>query len=564
MPINGKKITKQYDNLKSARAQRDQVLSVVAPYVDPSRGQTQNTTITEGQPWMTEVYDSEGLFAHDLSARYIQGQSTSPGKKWFGLKDRNDQLNEEDEVKEWFEETRDRMLSVVDRSNFYQSEFQIIKDWYGLGCGSALVEEAQFLRYRPQLGYRGLHMDFDMVGRFVAGWDSWGKPNMHGIERMWTVQAAVERFGLENLSDKLKTKYAEGKFDEQHKFIHFISPREGGEYGQKGKEKTPFKWCWVEYESSHVCADGGYEKFPAIIPRQGGLFGESYGRGRADLALNDLITLSTGKRLSFEDWALKIRPATIARSGVLFGNQSLIPGAFIQAQWTNGRPISDAFMLYDGGGKPEISQIKEEELRMSIDNAYMIKHLQQVLAQQGTHQQTAYERAQMERHILRLVAAIYTSFLSGFLEPFIDLLFDHMWLAGEFSPPPDVLLQEGGKIDVVFDSPLATTQVIDELQAMDEFGMRVLNHALQEFQATGKPSEVLDLVDWTDFWQEYARKLKVPSGPMRSGRDIALLRNSRAEAEQNQMINQELAGGAEALGKVAPFLKAVTETKKAA
>jgi hypothetical protein len=563
MPIDGTQIIKQYDALKSARSGRDTIIDVLAPYTDPSRGGTRNTP-TEGQSWMTEVYDSQGLFAHDLSGHYIQGQSTSPGKKWFNLKDRNDALNEDDEVKEWCEETRDRQLADIDHSNFYESEFQIIKDWYGMGCGSGLVEERKFEDYAPQEGFRGLNLGFDMAGRFVAGWDTWGKPHLHGIERIWSAQAAVERFGKDHVSDKVLKCYNENKHDQQFKFIYFISSRKGGEYGEIKKQKTKFKGCWVEYESKYVNEETGYDKIPCLVPRQNGLFGEPYGRGRGDIALNDLLTLSTGKRMSFEDWALKIRPVTMVRSQVLFGQQNLVPGSFLQANWTLGRPLSDAFFQYNGGGSPEISNINEEQLRQAIHQAYLIQQLQQLLSAEGTHQQTAYERAQMERHILRLIASIYSSFMNQFLEQFIDLHFDMMYAAGEFSPPPDIMLQEGGKIDVVFDSPLATTQVIDELQAMDEFENSMYLHGKEYFAATQTASPTFDLIDWDDWFQTKARKLKVPSGPIRSGRDIALLRQSRAEAEQKQVVNQELAGGAEALGKVAPFLKAVTETKKAA
>lgn len=562
MAINGDQIIKQYDALKNARTGRDTIIDVLAPYTDPSRGSSKSNP-TEGQAWMTEVYDSQGLFAHDLSAHYIQGQSTSPGKKWFRLKDRNAGLNEEDEVREWTEEVADRMSSEIDRSNFYEHEFQVIKDWYGMGCGSGLVEERKFEDYAPQDGYRGLNLGFDMAGRFVTGWDTWGKPHMHGIERMWTAAAAVERFGKDHVGEKVLKAYNENKHDQQFKFVHFISPRKGGEYGEIKKEKTKFKGCWVEYESKYVNEESGYEKIPVLVPRQNGLFGEPYGRGRGDIALNDLVTLSTGKRMSFEDWALKIRPVTMVRSQVLFGQQNLVPGSFLQANWTLGRPLSDAFFQYNGGGSPEIANINEEQLRQAIHKCYLIEQLQQLLSAEGSHQQTAYERAQMERHILRLIASIYSSFMNQFLEPFIDLLFDQMYAAGEFSPPPDIMLEAGGKIDVVFDSPLATTQVIDELQAMDEFSMRIMTHAQAEMASTGKPSEVLDLVDWDDFWGEYARKLKVPSGPMRSGRDIAVLRQSRAEQEQKQIVNQELAGGAESLGKVAPFLKVMQGNKAA-
>ena len=165
---------------------------------------------------------------------------------------------------------------------------------------------------------------------------------------------------------------------------------------------------------------------------------------------------------------------------------------------------------------------------------------------------------------MRLIAAIYTSFSNQFLEPFIDLLFDQMYIAGEFSPPPDIMLEAGGKIDVIFDSPLATTQVIDELQAMDEFSARVMAFAAQELQATGKPSDILDIADWTDYWTEYARKLKVPSGPMRSQQAIATLRQSRAEAEQKQAMQQGVMGMAEAAGKAAPMMKVLKDDQKAA
>jgi len=563
MPINGDLVIKQYDALKSARVGRDSIIDVLAPYVDPSRGSSISDP-TEGQSWMTQVYDSQGIFAHDLSAHYIQGQSTSPGKKWFRLKDRNDPLNEQDEVREWTEETADRMSSEIDRSNFYEHEFQIIKDWYGFGCGAGLVEERQFVDYAPVQGYRGLNLGFDAAGRFVTGWDTWGKPHMHGIERMWTALAAVERFGIDNVSEKVRKAYNDKKHDQQFKFIYLISPRKDGEYGDKKKQKTKFKACWVEHEAKYINEETGFDKMPSLSPRQGGMFGEPYGRGRGDIALNDLITLSTGKRMSFEDWALKIRPVTMVRSQVLFGQQNLVPGSFLQANWTLGRPLSDAFFQYNGGGSPEVANINEEMLRQAIHQCYLIQQLQQLLSAEGSHQQTAYERAQMERHILRLIASIYSNFMNQFLEPFIDLLFDSMYAAGEFSPPPDIMLQEGGKIDVVFDSPLATTQVIDELQAMDEFSMRIMTHAQAEMASTGQPSQVLDLVDWDDFWGEYARKLKVPSGPIRSGRDIATLRQSRAEAQQDMINKQELAGGAEALGKAAPFLKVMQGGKAAA
>jgi hypothetical protein len=381
---------------------------------------------------------------------------------------------------------------------------------------------------------------------------------------MWTAQAAVERFGEQNVSENVQKAFRNGKVDEKFKFIHFISPRGTSEYGEVKKQKMPFKWCWVEYDSKRVNEEGGYEKIPALVPRQNGLFGESYGRGRADIALNDLVTLSTGKRLSFEDWALKIRPVTVVRDQVLFGQQNLLPGSFLQARWTLGRPLSDAFFMYDGGGKPEVAQIKEEELRGSIDRCYMVQQLSQLLQLQGTHQQTAYERAQMERHVLKLIASIHNSYLNQFTQPFIDILFDQMYAAGEFSDPPDIMLQEGGKIAVVFDSPLATTQMLDELQAMDEFELGLLNHAKEVFAATGQPAPELDLIDWDEWFRTKANKMKVPSGPIRSLRQVATIRDSKAEAEHKQQVNQELAGGAESLGKVAPFLKAVTDQKKAA
>jgi hypothetical protein len=235
----------------------------------------------------------------------------------------------------------------------------------------------------------------------------------------------------------------------------------------------------------------------------------------------------------------------------------------LQANWTSSRPLSDAFHTYDGGGKPEVGQFNIEQLKASIDSAFMVNHLQQLLTLQGTHEQTAYERSQMERQVLRLIAAIYTSFQHQFLQSFIDLLFDQMFAAGEFSPPPDILLQEGGIIDVVFDSPLATTQVSDEIQAMEEFEIKILNHAQLYMQATGKPSPVLDLIDFESWYRTLGNKLKVPSGPVRSFREVALLKQSRAEEERNQTINQELAGGAESLGRIAPFIKAVTDKKAA-
>lgn len=557
MPIDGADIVRRYEQLKSARTQRDQVLQVAAPYVDPSRGEAQATEVTEGQPWMTEVYDSQGIFAADLSAHYIQGQSATPGRKSFGLRERQEALNEIDEVREWLEESRDRMLLVMDRSAFYPNEFQVVKDWYSWGAASAMVEEMPHDELRPVNGYRGLNFSFDRVGRFVADFDALGKPLCHGVERMWSAAAAVERFGIDNVSDKIKAAFNNNKLQEQFKFIHFISKRKQSEMGKRPKDRLPYQWSWVECDSKHVAETGGYHKMRAIVPRQNGLFGEPYGRGRADIALNDLITLNTGKRMSFEDWALKIRPMTFVRSQVLFGKQNLIPGSFNQANWNQNRPLSDAFFFYDGGGRPEISQINQDQLKSAIDNAFFVEHLRQSVSAQGTHEQTATERMQIERQILRLISSFYIGYINQFWEVFVDLLFDDMFRAGAFSQPPDILLNEGGQIDVVFDSPLANSQALDEVQAMTEWEGSLMVHGQAYLQATGQPSPALDLYDPSDWYRELAFKLKVPSGPIRSQREVALIRESRAEQQRQQQMTQELAQGAESLGKVAPFVESM-------
>lgn len=568
MPFDGERIVRRYNQGLSIRSPVDERRRVLAPYIDPSRFNV-NSAITqpiEGQPWMTEVYDSQAIYANDVGAMYINGHATNPATKWFGLKERRSELNQEDEVREWLEESRNRMLGAIALSNGYAEFHEVYKDWWGFGDSCCKLEERPFLDERPIPGFRGPRFTVTRVGQYVVELDGWYEPNGVMQEFMITAEAAVERFKLDRVSEKIREAYHNDRHEEKFRIIHAVLPRRADEYGAKANQKMPFASLYVEYDAKNVLQEGGYKKFPAFIPRQLTVYGETYGRGRGDIAMNDILSLSTLKRMSFEDLGLKTRPPTFYDGEHVFGELALRPGVFHSVRRNGQRPIADLFYQYQTGSHPEVTALKEEELRKSIREVFFIDHIRELMMINATSKDiTAFQYARTEMLVQKMIAPIYSRLNYQFHIPLIERLFDMMMEQGALSPPPDILLEQGGQIDVEFDSPLSRAQKADEIGAMERYMEMVMPLAEAQAKFSGKQyAEILDNIPFDQWAAGLAQDLGVPASRMRSPKEVAVIRGSRAEEEQAQQINAEMAGGAEALGKAAPFLKAIQGGQAAA
>lgn len=551
---DGKEIIRRYNSLRNAAATHFSRCEQMAPYIAPSRGGI-TAARAPGADQTQDVYDSTTMFAADLLAKYIAGEVINPAQRWHRWKLRKPKhAPERSEADEWIEECTDIAFKERANSNFYAEAPEMLVDYGGFGTGCLMGDERKRYRdddKRAERGFRGLRFQAAKTGRFVISEDEEGAVN--GVWREYTVsaEAAAQRWGRERLPDNMRQILMAERpdYDRQFTVVHCVYPRPKSErgYGAKG---FPFASCWVEKESEEIISESGYKRFPFMVPRWEKTPGEIFGRGPGDRAFADTRTLNKAKQMGLEDWALKIRPPIIVAHDSVIGNIRIRPAAPTTLR-SSGRAVSDLMQPFETGSHPEISQIKEEELRRSIRQLFFVDQILQML-QVEKPEMTAYEFAKKMELLFKILGPIYGRMQSEFLIPETELTFGLMYDAGAFPPPPPELGSDGTTIDVEFTSPLALAQ-----RAGDVDAIRMTFGDIGAI-ALGDPERAQTMLENYDV-DAAARIIGevrgVPARILRSEKDRDQIRGARVEKMQQAEVMQGVLAASQAGKNVAPFLK---------
>src|SRR6266436_6646441 len=368
--MNGAEEVARYDKLKSERYNFDWRWERMAPFLSQSRMGI-ITQYSPGVKLTSGVFDSTTLLAAEQMAMFVGSHLFSPAQIWLNWEMRDPAAQLDPQINEWLEECRDRTLKRVGASAYYSEAPESLIDWGGFGTGFFLGEEAPQPVNRTIKGFRGFYFHAQKTGRFVIAEGPDGLVDTAYREFEQTARILSAQFTDKgSLPENVKAAIAGDENDKPFKVIHAIVPRPIGER-TNGAKAMPWASCWIEKESKHIMFESGYRVFPVAAPRFHKTPNEVYGRGRGDIAFPDTWTLNAAQRMSLEDFAFKIRPPLFARSDSVVGSLKLIPGGASSIN-THGGRIQDAITAFDTGSRPEVSNIKAEELRKSIREIFFV------------------------------------------------------------------------------------------------------------------------------------------------------------------------------------------------
>lgn len=547
MAADGPARIKLYLHRKSQRANFDRRCEQMAPFLAPSRVGI-ITQRTPGTKQTMGVTDSTTLMAAELMAMFVAGHIINPSQQWGGLTmGKGNRPN--DAVQEWLEDDRDRMLMAYSNSMFYGEAPESLIDHGGFGTGCLLIEEMPEMPHERKRGFRGLYVQAIKTGRFVIGEGPDGLIHELTTELTMTAGQLLQRFGKEVLPPKVTKAVAENKLDESFVILHDIYPRSLSEQEfAAGAKKMPYVSCWIELESKQVLHEGGYRVFPAAIPRYHKTPGEVFGRGRGDIAFPDTWTLNTSKTMGLEDWALKIKPPVMVRHDSVIGTLKLVPGGPTSIN-THGQSIRDSIMPYETGSHPEVSQIKEEELRKSIRQIFFVDQIL-ALMEVNKSEMTAFEFSKKIELLFRLMGPVYGRTEKEFLRRIFDVTFDVMLHAGAFSDPPAEIFDTDGQIDVVFHNPIARAQRSADVES--------ITMAVQDLAPLAdRFPTVLDRFNPDKLSAHVFAVRGVPAIVTNNEDEMAAIAEERQQQLASEQALAETGSVAESAGKVAPFLKAM-------
>lgn len=546
MPADGAALVKRYNTLKNERHNFDDRWETMAPYLAPSR-QGIITQYSPGEKQTRNVYDSTMMMAAEVMAMFMAGNVINPAQQWLSWRP-HDPLANTDNSREFCEECRDRFLKRLSASPFYAEGPESLIDYGGFGTGFLLIEEAPQPSNRTLNGFRGFYFNSVKTGRFVISEGADGLVDTAMREFKFTARIAVDQWG-ERVSEGIRSAAGTGNQpDKLYKFIHAIYPRPKYEQHNGGSIGMPWASCWVEFESKTVVHEGGYKTFPAAIPRYQKTPGEVYGRGRGDLAFPDTWTLNTAKRMGLEDWALKIRPPVLQRHDSVIGTLRLVPAGGTSVN-THGGRIQDAIMPFQTGSNPEVSHIKEEELRRSIREIFYVDAIRQLL-QVEKSEMTAFEFAKKIELLFKILGPVYGRLEWEYLHRIADICFDLMYDAGEFPPAPPEMINSNGKILTEFQNPIARAQ-----RAGDAEALTLVVNDLAPLQQLFP--QILDRIDPDKTADGIMEIRGFPARWTRNDKQLIMFRQAKQDQNAKDAALTDATQVADSAGKIAPLVKAL-------
>ena len=555
----GNAIIKREAQLKQLRSNHEQTWEKLAPLMAPSRyGIT--SKVAEGQNTQIEVYDGTQRHAADVLANFISSQIINPKDKWCALSHQNPALKDLDEVREWCEEMGDIQMADIERSNFYAEAASSMVDLTGFGQNFLFYNQRPMSQHRkPEPGYRGSRFECSKIGRFLIARDENGEVDTGYRDFSYTVHQICGRWPEKDLPHEIQELKRDNP-DRQFRIIHAIQPRPYGER-KHGNKAMPYESCYVIAEFKHCVEESGFEDFPAVSAEWDRIPEEMYGRGRGELALHDSQTLQLAKKLGLEDHAIRIRPPIIANHDSLMGSIRWKPAGLIPIRG-RGMPLNHSMMPWDSGSRPDITNIKEEQMRLAIRQAFFVDVLTQLM-EMDLKDVNNYTYAKKLSLLFQILGPSYGRIQRQFLKRFIDGHLQLLWREGQLPPAPPAVLQSGdARIDVEFNNPLARAQKVSEVEAIGLWFNDMGPVIEAEVKLKGH-SDALDWINVDEMAKGTARTRGIPAKYINNDKEVQDLRDARAEQQQAAQQAEDAMAITEGVKNITPALAAMQPQESA-
>ena len=501
-------LLKRFDSLKSRRDNWDTHYQELADYMLPRKADIVKKR-SRGEKRMELIYDGTALQSIDLMAAFLHGMLTSGASPWFHLDVKNEQLNRDDDVREWLQDSSMRMMQAFQRSNFETEIHEAYVDLVVFGTACMFTEMD-----RDKLRFSTRH-----ISEYYVSEDQYGMVNT--VFRMYksTAAQAVERFGFDNVGTFIQKTF-EKRPDEEVEILHAVLPRISRDVTKRDNLNMPFQSVYVCKQTGMIISEGGFEELPYVVPRFLKATGEVMGRSPAMTALPDVKMLNLMSKTIIQAAQKQIDPPLLVPDDGFLLPIRTQPGGlnFFRAG------TRETITPLNTGANIPIGLNMEEQRRAAIRQAF---YVDQILTA-GSPQMTATEVIQRQEERMRVIGPVLGRLMNELLRPLIDRVFALMLRNDMLATPPEVL--QGMDIDIEYVSPLARAQKSSSLNNT----MRALEILLPLAQSL----PVGDHIDPDGLVQHVTDSLGVPKTTLKSQREVDETRQARAQAEQEAMQRQ--------------------------
>jgi hypothetical protein len=408
-------------------------------------------------------YDDSAVVSASILAASVHG-AVLPNLQWFGMRFKDDDLQNDDEISNWLDDSAKRTYSAIDSSNFSLEADELIIDMTGFGHGF-MVREAG--------GSDEDKLEFSMVpikeALFQEGYN--GIPEYFFRKLEWSAAKIVSKFGYDNVPKKIQDKYDKAEqTDERIGLVFAVFPRQDKKDADITKPLNPLERPWGHIYFLHeggekVGEEGGYYEMPVYSVPWRKVSGSQWGHGPGHVCLGDIKQLNQHRLMRTRAVEKAIDPANITTERGLMSNLDLGPRGL-----TVLRKIDD-LKPYEGRANFSISTEEILMYRQSIQQAFMIDRLElkDSPAMTATEAQIRYEL--MNRLLGPTMGRIKVDWLNRVVED----VFKTEMRAGRLKPMPAKLENVEFEIVIEFIGALATAQKAQQANDLIQWATEVGN-----------------------------------------------------------------------------------------
>lgn len=500
-----------------------------ADYMLPERNDY-IVTRTPGMKRMQYVYDSMPLWALATSAAAFHGLMTSPTLRWFDLALENDRLDQDPDVRLWLEAATADLYNVFSspRFNFASQTQALYLDELNIGTACMITLED------PATGdpyFLTKHM------KEVCVFEN-EKERIDGFVRCWRWSAAkAYKQWKDKAGPSVLKAIADDKPFKEFAFYQRVMPRMKRDPQRADKMNKPWQSVYCSHEDGTI-GEGGFNQFPAQIPRFERANGEKYGRGPGMRALPDVKMVNETMKLVVKAAQKVVDPPMQAPDSSFIMPLKTVPGAF--NYYRAGTPQTDRIAPIMTQGNVGVGEKLIETQHNSIARCFftdLVKMPSDMSnpASDGKDVTATYVMRQRDQEMV-VLSPYLARHNEEFSDPVINRVFDMRWAQSKrmrfrdgapFPPPPSAL--SGQKVKIKYISPIALAQRASQLTGINQLVQSAT------FLAQIDP-RVGRIVNSEEILRITGRDLNTPFAALKSRAQVQ--QEDQAEAQQQQQQQQ--------------------------
>jgi len=532
-------VTRRLNELKQERSSFIPHWRELTDFLSPRTGRYLVIDRNKGVKANDKIINSCATTALRTLKSGMHAGMTSQARPWFRLTTDNVDMMASSAVKEWLFAVENKMRIVFSRSNFYNVMPQI----YGAAAGhgtaalAILEDDETVIRCFPF-----------PVGSFLIALSDKLRCDTLYREFPMTVRQCVQQFGLDNVSQTIKTLWDRGSWEQPVEIVHAIEPNQGRDGSKMNAKDKPFRSVYYEAGGSGdtLLRESGFDEFPVMAPRWDVEGDDVYGYSPGMDALGLVKGLQFCEKRKAEALDKLVRPPMLADASLRTQRTSILPGDVtyidnLAAQQHAGLRPAYQFNPNIGEIRADIEAIKREIRTIFFED------LMQMFAMSDSSNVTAREVEERHQEKLLVLGPTMERFGEELYDPAIDRTFAIMLRRGMIPTPPQELQGQALKIEYI--SVMAQAQKLIGTANMERVAGYIGNLAQMNANAVDK----LNIDAAID---EYANMHGVPPNVINSADAVKGLRAQKAKVQQAQ----QMAAATPAMVDAATAAKTLSET----